>query len=129
MQLDTRVVEPEDARKDVGGKSGGDRPAVGLAKLGSQLLAVGECDRRLKGRVQQEIVLGEKASEQQSVPLFIGTFRHQKFPVLIELPPLRAQPVAKHGLIGVEMPGLVSQEHAEPIEGSTRCALSGTPRS
>ena len=41
------VVETEDAGQDLGGEARCDRPAVGLAQLGCQVLAIGERHRRL----------------------------------------------------------------------------------
>ena len=94
-QPDARVVEPEDPGQDLRREPCGDRPAVWLAELGGELLAVGERYRRLELRVEQQAVLREEPREQQPVPLLVRALRDEQVAVVAQLAPLRAKPVAE----------------------------------
>jgi len=73
--------------------------------------------------MQQQVVLGEEPSEQQSMPLLVSALCHEQFAVVAELATLRPQAVAEHRLVGIEVPRLVSQEHTETVKGGARGAL------
>ena len=127
-QPHARIVEPEDARQDLGGEPGRHRPAVGLAQLGGQLLALGQRDRRPVLRVEQQVVLGQEPGEQQPVPLLVRALGDEQLPIAAELAPLRPQPIAQRRLLGVEVLRPAVGEHAQPLDRSTRRALRRAPR-
>ena len=76
--------------QDLGREAGGDRPAVGLAELVGELIAVGEGERCSVLGMEQKLVLGQKPGEEQPVPLLVGAFCDQQLLVLAELAPLGA---------------------------------------
>ena len=102
--------------------------ASGSPSSAGKLLAVGERDRRLVLRVQQQVVLREEPGEQQPVPLLVRALGDQQLTVAAELPPLRPQPVAQRRLARVEMLGPAVGEHPEPLDRGARRALGRTPR-
>ena len=54
-----------------------------LAQIGRQLFTIGERDRSVVPRVQQQFVLRKKACEQQSMPLLVGAFGDEQRPAVV----------------------------------------------
>ena len=121
------IVQPKDARQDLGREAGSHRPAVRLAQLARELLAVGERHRRLVLRVEQQAVLGQEPSEQKPMPLLVGALGYEKLSLAAELAPLRAEAVAQQGLVCVKMLRPAIGKHAQPSIAA-RDALSAARR-
>jgi hypothetical protein len=123
-----RVVETEDSREDLRRESGGDSPGIRFAELGSELLALGERDRRTVLRMQQHAILGKEAREKQAMPLLIPALSYEDVPVATKLAPLCPETVAQRCLMIVEVFRAALSKHPEPFDCGPRRALRGTPR-
>lgn len=79
-------------------------------------------------RVQEEIVLGEKAGEEEPVPLLVGALGDEQVGVAAELALLCAQAIAQGTTLVGEMLGPAIGEYREAVERGARGAL-GSPAS
>ena len=130
-----RMVRSEHLRQQAVGEARGERPLVD-ALLAGQLLAFVQGDGNTHLRFDEQIVLGEKASEQHAVPVLVGALVHQvvdrltsraRIEAVAELAGMSAQPPAQSALLRAHVPvGLVVM-HGERLQGGARAGLGHVP--
>jgi hypothetical protein len=129
-QTNTRVVEPEDAGKDLGGEAGRDRPAVGFSERPREFIAVLESNRSVVLGMNEEVVLSKEAGEEQSVPVLVGAFGYEQVevvPLVTELSRLGSQAATKLAVLLVEMRWGTLRCHGQGGEAGSHCLLGGAP--
>jgi hypothetical protein len=102
LDLEARVVEPKNSWQDLGGEPSRDAPAVWFAKVFGEFVAVFDRDGSSKVGMDEQLVLGEETSKQQTVPLFVGAVGDEEvdsFARVAQLARLRAQSPAQASLI------------------------------
>ena len=82
--MEDRRVEPEDLRQHAGGEAGSQFPAVGRAFTGGEVftLSEGDCHRIIRVWIHQQVVLGQEAGKQHTVPVLVGDLFDQAVDLL-----------------------------------------------
>jgi hypothetical protein len=105
--LEGGVVRPEDARQHARGGAARVAPGI-LAAFAREIFALGHRDRDPRLRLDQELVLGQEAGEEHSVPVLVGHLVGEALDFLnvirgiapiAELATVRAEPLPKMLLV------------------------------
>ena len=112
-QFEDRRIEPEDLWQHAGGEPGRKLPSVGRTFIGGEVFTLFEGDGHgvIRVGIHQQIVLGQEAGKQHSVPVLVGDFFHKtigslftiRFTVIAQLPSMHSQTAAQVAIRFVQM--------------------------
>ena len=132
-QLKNRRVQPENLWQHAGSKAGGQLPAVGCTFIGGQVFTFFKRHRHriIRVWIHQQIVLGQKAGKEHTVPVLVGDFFHQTIHVLHfiavqgipKLPAMRSQTAAQLALRLGKVRGHGLLVHAKLTQRGTGCGF------
>jgi len=134
--LQRGVVGPEHLREHPLGETAGEGPRIG-ALLAGEVLTLGDADRDLRLRLDQEIALGEESGEEHPVPVLVGALVDEMVDGLVtgagvapvaELAPVSAKAGAQRALLGRHVTEGLAVTHGEGLECRPRAGLGDLAR-
>ena len=135
LNFEYRMVRSEYLRQQAVGEARGERPLVDAFLLG-QLFAFVQGNGNAHLRLDEQVILGEKAGEQHAVPVLEGALMHQpvdrltsraRIEAITELAGMRAQPPAQGALLRAHVPVGLVVTHGKRLQGVARAGFRHVP--